>query len=397
MMKRLWAMLAAFLLLSGSALASTPIASYTLPAGAEVLHLWDSGAWQAPEGLEGMYTLMQIAEGNVYLVRMPNGRAMVSVSSTETPGGRTAQEMLELWPQIAANIAREGVAVDAGENCASVENLYGFDALHIETDITVGEWGQGLSLDAEGIAFLRDRELLEVWAVAPAKETYAQDETAAGELAADVAAMEMFMQSLNFTDLEELSVEGEAYIDPEGRFAVVIPAGSTVITASTPQADVDAARQTYLSAHKEGADKLFDEYMRDIETQNVTVFISPNQNLVAEVSASREETFLDMTADQLAQLSPVIERSLADRFDIAVLLSNQQRLTISGHKHAWLACWLRSGEVDTQLDILAAVLDDAWLYEVDLFTHNGDQTQRTLWNTMITQTMRYTPLQNALD
>ena len=70
---------------------------------------------------------------------------------------------------------------------------------------------------------------------------------------------------------------------------------------------------------------------------------------------------------------------------------------ISGEKHAWLTYWLRSGEADVQLDVLAAVLDDAWLYEVDLFAHDGNQEQRMLWYTLITQTMRYTPLQNALD
>jgi hypothetical protein len=58
---------------------------------------------------------------------------------------------------------------------------------------------------------------------------------------------------------------------------------------------------------------------------------------------------------------------------------------------------MRSGDADVQLDVLAAVLEDAWLYEVDLYTNNGNQEQRMLWHSFITQTLRYTPLVNALD
>ena len=400
-MKRFFAALLALCLLCGSALAegvsSAPIATYTLPRGAEAVHLWESGVWDIPEGLEEMYRLMQTAElyGDVYLVRMPYGRAMVSVSCMRPDNLRTAEELKALWPQIAQGIAQEGVSVNADESCATVETLYGFEALHIQTTIGLGEPGTGVQLDAEGMAFMRGEELLEVWAVAPVEGSYTDAQTAE-ELAADRTDMGAFMQSLSFTDLESMAVKGVPYMDPDGRFALVLPTGCTVITRSSTQEEVDKARQTYLDAHGEGAETFFDEYMTDVTEQHVTLVISEDHQLVAQFFASQEENFRDITADQLAQLAQPIQQTLSEKFDAALLLSAEEQSVISGKRHAWLGYWLRAGEMDVQLDVLAAVLDNAWLYEVDLYTHGNDQQQRSLWYTLITQTMQYTPLTNAL-
>ena len=400
-MKRFFAALLALCLLCGSALAegvsSAPIATYTLPRGAEAVHLWESGVWDIPEGLEEMYRLMQTAElyGDVYLVRMPYGRAMVSVSCMRPDNLRTAEELKALWPQIAQGIAQEGVSVNADERCATVETLYGFETLHIQTTIGLGEPGTGMQLDAEGMAFMRGEELLEVWAVAPVEGSYTDAQTAE-ELAADRTDMGAFMQSLSFTDLESMAVKGVPYTDPDGRFALVLPTGCTVITRSSTQEEVDKARQTYLDAHGEGAETFFDEYMTDVTEQHVTLVISEDQQLVAQFFASQEENFRDITADQLAQLAQPIQQTLSEKFDAALLLSAEEQSIISGKRHAWLGYWLRAGEMDVQLDVLAAVLDNAWLYEEDLYTHGNDQQQRSLWYTLITQTMQYTPLTNAL-
>jgi len=400
-MKRFFAALLALMMLWGGALAegvsSAPIATYTLPRGAEAVHLWESGVWEIPEGLEEMYRLLQTAElyGDVYLVRMPYGRAMVSVSCMRPDNLRTAEELKALWPQIAQGIAQEGVSVNADESCATVETLYGFEALHIQTTIGLGEPGTGMQLDAEGMAFMRGEELLEVWAVAPVEGSYTDAQTAE-ELAADRTDMGAFMQSLSFTDLESMAVKGVPYTDPDGRFALVLPTGCTVITRSSTQEEVDKARQTYLDAHGEGAETFFDEYMTDVTEQHVTLVISEDHQLVAQFFASQEENFRDITADQLAQLAQPIQQTLSEKFDAALLLSAEEQSIISGKRHAWLGYWLRAGEMDVQLDVLAAVLDNAWLYEVDLYTHGNDQQQRSLWYTLITQTMQYTPLTNAL-
>ena len=400
-MKRFLALLAALLMLISAAsaqeISSTPIAAYALPSGAQAVHLWESSVWEVPEGLEEMYRVMQNATmyGDVYLVRMPHGRAMVSDSCMRPDNLRTAEELKMLWPQIAQGIAQEGVSVNADESCATVETLYGFETLHIQTTIGLGEPGTGMQLDAEGMAFMRGEELLEVWALAPVEGSYTDAQTAE-ELAADRTDMGAFMQSLSFTDLESMAVKGVPYTDPDGRFALVLPTGCTVITRSSTQEEVDKARQTYLDAHGEGAETFFDEYMTDVTEQHVTLVISEDQQLVAQFFASQEENFRDITADQLAQLAQPIQQTLSEKFDAALLLSAEEQSIISGKRHAWLGYWLRAGEMDVQLDVLAAVLDNAWLYEVDLYTHGNDQQQRSLWYTLITQTMQYTPLTNAL-
>ncbi len=402
-MKRFWALLAALLMLISAAsaqeISSTPIAAYALPSGAQAVHLWESGVWEVPEGLEEMYRVMQNATmyGDVYLVRMGNGRALVSVSCMQPKTLRTAEELHAMWPQIAMNIAKEGVTVNADESCAKVETLYGYEALHIQTTIGLGEMGAGMQLDAEGIAFARGNELLEVWAVIPAEGSYPADETAARELEEDRADLTSFMQSLNFNDLASMSVEGVAYVDPDGRFGLVIPKDSTVLTVHSTQQEIAAAREAYLAAHPEGAERFFDEYISDVTTQHVTVVITQDQQGVAEIFASQEENFRGATVEQLASLAQPIGQSLAGKFDVAMLLSNSETTVISGKEHAWLGYWLRSGEADVQLDVMASVLDDAWLYEVDIFTHEGDQNMRALLLTLVSQTMQYNPLTNALE
>ncbi|MBR6572017.1 MAG: hypothetical protein IKK75_16340 [Clostridia bacterium] len=399
-MKRMLALLLALVMMLGCAQAETiqteSIATYILPTGAEALHVWNTAVWDAPEGLEEMYGLMVTAEyqDDLYLARMKNGMALVSVSCMKPRMERTTEELLAMWPEIAQSIAREGVAVDADESCAVVETVFGHEALHIRTTI----WLENeMELSAEGVAFFRGGELMEVWAVAPVEGSYAQDEQAAQQLASDRKDMVSFWQSLDFDDEGALTVNAQPFVDPDGRFLLAVPAGCAILNRHSAQEQIDQAREYYVAAHPEGADKLFDEYMKDITEQNVTVFISDDQQVVAEIFASREEAFAGMTADQLKLLAQPIRESLAERFDVAMLLDAEERAVVNGHEHAWLDYWLRSGETDVQLDVIAAVLDDAWLYEIDIYTHDGNQELRTLWYMYITQSILYTPLENALE
>ena len=397
-MKRFLALLAALVMLAGVAFAqdvsAAPIASYVLPVGAEALHLRDTTLWDIPEGLELMYALMQHADpnGNVYLARMANGRALVSVACSTPKTRHTAQELKEMWLDIAKTIAAQGVTLEGGDECAVVEECFGFEALRIKTTIWLAN---DIALNAVGTAFYRGDELLEVWAVAPVAGTYTGEEEA--EWQKDCADMVAFLDSLNFVNNESDKMEGVAYFDPDGRFALLIPKDCTVITRHSTQQEVEAARAAYVAAHEDGAQKMFDEYMENVTDENVVLLIAGDQSAVVEVFASQTEDFRDVTPDQLRQLAVPIRQSLAERFDIALLLSADQRAVISGKEHAHLTYWLRSGEVNTQLDILAAVLDDAWLYEVDLYVHDGDQNVRSLWQRYLVQSTVYTPLVNALD
>ena len=273
---------------------------------------------------------------------------------------------------------------------------FGFEALEITVTLEAPYTGE--VYDAEGVVFWRGKELLEVWAICPAADTYAQDEAAAAELASDRADMEAFVGSLNFSaEQSSEAVRGVTFTDPDGRFSVMVPADCTILTQHSGQQEIDRAREAYLAAHPDGGEGLFNEYLSDIGEQQVVVFISADQQLVAEVFAAQEEDFRDVTPDQLRTLANPIAQSLADRFDVALLLDDSETVSLSGHDHAALTYWVREGDANVQLDVLAAVLDDAWLYEVDLYTHNGEQDIRSLWSLFIRYTIDYTPLVNGVE
>ena len=404
-MKRILALVLALVLLCGCALADSSrpasIATYTLPVGSEAVHLMDADAWDVPEGLEVMYAMMKNADptGNIYLTRMKHGRALVSVACSTPKNIPDMQQLQAMWyDSISQTIADEEnvMSVYCAEDSAKLTERFGFEALQINT--TLEESAFGMAYEAEGIAFVRGKELLEIWAVAPAAEAYAQDEAAAKELASDRADMEMFLKSLNFSaEQSSQAVRGVTFFDPEGRFNVMLPADCTILTQHSGQQEIDRAREAYLAAHPDGGEGLFNEYLKDIEEQQVVVFISADQQLAAEIFAAQEEDFRDVTVEQLRQLANPIARSLAERFDVALLLDDSETVTLDGHDHAALTYWVREGDANVQLDVLASVLDDAWLYEVDIYTHNGDQDLRSLWSLFIRYTIKYTPLVNALD
>ena len=404
-MKRFCALVLALVMFCGCALADSSrpasIATYTLPAGAEAVHLMDADAWDVPEGLEVMYAMMKNADptGNIYLTRMKHGRALVSVACSEPESIPDLQQLLAMWyDTIAQTIADEEnvMSVYCAEDSAKLTERFGFEALQINTILE--ESAFGMAYEAEGIAFCRGKELLEIWAVSPVENAYEQDETAARELESDRADMQTFLKSLNFSaEQSSEAVRGVTFFDPEGRFNVMVPADCTILTQHSGQQEIDRAREAYAAAHPDGGNGLFDEYLSDVKDQQVVLFISADQQLVAEVFASQVEDFRDITTDQLRMLANPIAQSLADRFDVALLLDDSETVRLSGHDHAALTYWVREGAANVQLDILAAVLDDAWLYEVDLYTHEGDQDIRSLWSLFIRHSISYTPLVNALE
>ena len=205
------------------------------------------------------------------------------------------------------------------------------------------------------------------------------------------------MDSLSFANLTSMAVEGVPFSDPDGRFSLVIPAGSTVLTADSAQEEINQARTAYLAANETGADKLFDDCLNNALTENSVVILAQDQQVIIEISALPDAAPGKLTPDQMAELAEPIREMLSESYDAVLLLNTKDRALISGREHSWLTYWLRSGEADAQLDVIAAVLDDNWLYEVDIYTHNGNQAQRMLWHAFITQTLHYTPLQNALD
>lgn len=396
-MRRLIAVLLALLMISSWAFASqdAPIASYGLPEGAEVFYLTQASEMPVPQGLEGMYALMGRAaqRGDVYLIRMGAGRALASVSCTPVYNDVTAQDMLALWPQIALGIEAEGADVDESATEAAVETLCGIEMLHVTTRIGV----DGLWMEAEAMAFCRDQELTECWALCPENGLYAGDTAESSELSRDRRDLKLFMDSLSFPETWDEMPMGVPYTDRDGRFVMAIPDDAVVIDIHSTEDEVAAARARYIECNPEGAAHAFDDFMQDVkEERNVLIFTADMQGVI-QIFASQEEDFRGATPEQLCMLAGAIERTLGERFDLAACLANDERVEISGLEHALLGYWIRSGELDLMLDIMASVIEDDWLYEVDIYASEGNQNMRTVLHSFVRQTMIYTPPQNGLS
>lgn len=364
-------------------------AAYQLPQGSQACYITDSGSLEPPEGLEPMYALMSTAAArtDVYLMRMPHGRALVSVGCSQIANPLTAEELLERWPRIAQNIGREAAWVNDDPSCASVKNRYGFDLLQIHTSLTLSA-EETLYLRAEGFAFCRGNELLEVWAVYPEEPVYLYNETAAQELKQDREALEAFLNSLDFSAQGE-AIETAAYADPDGRFVMQRIRDSVVITGKTPMDEVSAARERFVAANEEGAANVFDQMMIEVYENQVTLILTADMKGAVQVFCSREEEFAGATPQMLQKLAEPIRQSLADRYGIAIALGADGLTTISQREHAFLGYWLRSGECDVQLDVLGCVIGEDWLCEVDIYIVDGDQELRSKLHSLVAQTLCY--------
>ena len=391
MPKRLLALLLCFLMFVPSSLAQEgSFATYQLPQGAQACYITQAQEFDVPEGLEPMYNLMQHAtlQGDIYLMRMPNGRAMASVGCSPVETEMTAEELLALWPEIALNIGREVEWINDDPACASVENRFGFDLLHIQTQLSAGR-DTTLLLDAEAFAFCHEGAMIEIWTLQPAEPIHLYEAEDAQELADDKAALVQFLSSLDFSG-QIPALQSEAYTDPDGRFTMQVLTGSVIITADTPLEEVSAARERFVSANEAGADNAFDQMMTDVYENQVTLILTEDMKGAMEIFCSQEESFAGATPDQLVKLAEPIRKSLNERFGLAVTLEADNRVTVSRMEHAALCYWLRSDKCNLQLDVLACVTGENWLCEVDMFTVDGEQTMRSILHSLVAQTLRYT-------
>ena len=371
------------------------IASYVMPEGAQLFYLPMGEAPEAVEGLEPMYELMMDATlaGNVYLLQMPGGHALASVSCIPVKRGFTAQELLDLWPQIAQEISLDVVWVDGSEACAAVETLRGIEKLRIRTEIVVGEESAPIRLSAEALAFCQDQAITEIWLVHPLEEGFAGDQEM---LKADVQALEEFKSSLTFPGGDVQLLSGVPYQDQQGRFEMIMPADGVVIDASTADEAIEETRSRFVQANPEGAERIFERLLGYVyETDSVLIFTGDMQGVI-EVSATRMEELSGMKPDQLSMMAEAIEESMAQEYDLAVLMTVGERMWISNQEHALLGYWLRAGETDMQLDLMICVCD-GWLYEVDVYAAEGDQEVRGTLHAYASQSMVYTPPVNALE
>lgn len=390
-MKRLLWLLAALCLMIFPALAQAEgsICSYTVAQGAEICTIHEADGLSVPQGLEGMYALMRTANSfsDVYLIRMPNGRALASVSCTTLSEPCGARELLALWPRIAEAIGREAAYVDGDAACAEVRSFNGFDALCIDTSIVVGEESMAL-LDARGRVFCRGNDLMEIWTVAPADPIYLFDDEAAAELESDRSDLDDFLDSLDFSeaggepdgadesaeagDEWQASIDSVLYADPDGHFTVEVPLGCTILNASSAEADIAAARESYVAANPDGAGAAFDSYLADITDERATLILTEDMRFAAELFCEEAPEFQGMTPRAFLSLAEPVRQGIEEKFGGAEIAGDGALLTFAGVQHARLTYRVRADAFDLTLHVMAAMTDEVWLREVDFYIHDGE-------------------------
>ena len=102
MMKRWFALLLAGLLMATPAVLAEEedgagFGTFFQPEGVELCEVEDAGSLSVPDGLSGLYALMQDCNpfASAYVFRMPKGRALMSVACTTIGNPKTALELLE--------------------------------------------------------------------------------------------------------------------------------------------------------------------------------------------------------------------------------------------------------------------------------------------------------------
>jgi len=115
------------------------------------------------------------------------------------------------------------------------------------------------------------------------------------------------------------------------------------------------------------------------------------------VTATPEQCLAGVQPEGLDSLAPVLKATLALDYDLAALTESDQRAAISQLEHAMMGYWLRMGEMDLQLDVAICIHPENWMYEVDIYTVEGDQQLRSELHAFVKQTLAYTPPVNALD
>ena len=175
-------------------------ATCRIPDGAEFVYLSEASSLEAPEGLEKMYEFMMDANelSDVYIIRMPNGRALASISCTSGVEPGTAQDLRELWPKVTESIVENVYYVTKREDCVSVEMAFGYEALVIHTNIAPILWNEDMLLKAYSVAFYNGTDFIEIWALYPVDSVYLYDPQATAELQSDLEALDAFMDSLSF-------------------------------------------------------------------------------------------------------------------------------------------------------------------------------------------------------
>jgi len=156
---------------------------------------------EAPQGMEALYGWMEKARdgSDARLFHMPNGRVLISCGRSEVGVDISPGELVQLWPEIAAKLAKEAQYVDTGADSASTQVLAGREWLYIHTKAVLdGE--KMLSVELECHAICQEGFIVEIWRAWPSAATYKYDDGAAAELRADLGAAAEWLEGVSLPE-----------------------------------------------------------------------------------------------------------------------------------------------------------------------------------------------------
>ena len=349
--------------------------TYVQPEGVTVCAQEDLRYFDAPVGLEEMYGLMRSgsARADVYLFLMPNGLGLVSVARADSGG--SVQALLDAWPAIQEALGREENVVKAEEARITEERAFGYDAVRISAALSLSGAAPMLA-QAEGVAFFRDSDSLEIWTLFPDAAFCQSNGISLEKLEADRSAMKQLMASFDFggASADEPAVQENVpmedavtYRDPDGAFSLTIPQTTTVITQATDAATVAACRAEYADG-SQGDGRVFDQWVQDVAESDCTLMLLPEAGLAWQIFCEDDEAFRNATLNSYYQLAKPVCDSLEERFGSAFLLNDNGSAVLSGLKHAKLTFWLRADQTDAVLEVYAITDESGLLRELDLYT-----------------------------
>lgn len=415
---RFLALLTAVLLVFAPvAQATSHIAYFHQPEGSAMYALAEMGAAVAPQGLEDLYALFSQGnpEATVYVFRMPNGRALLSISCLETQAS-TTDALYEKRDTLAAGLQASLADVLAASPSFQMEEIYGQQALVASMSLQL----ESGTVDAQVAVFYRSGDLLEVWTACPSASRYLFDMEAAQELKSDLTALEELETSLDFSlpeDTEPAPADAddslESVLDlinnkentiaqPEsapymtvtaddGLFSMKVPLDTVLVHAGSDEAAIARARKLF--ADIEGGEECFDLWMQDIQDVNGWLLISREYGVAAQVFVSEAGDFANMTASMLMQLEQPILQVMQESYDKAGVADDASTVEIDGKEHAWLTYDLYKGDMNL-LTFVLATADETYLYELDVYTLiNEDSHQEALIEiiTMMLESLDYLP------
>ena len=358
-MKKVISLLLCLCVLLTAALAQ---AEFVLPEGCKEF-MAGSTVEPIPEGLAPMYALMSLesysSRDSVEVIRMKNGRVLVSFALDIASKEYTPEELQSYAGAIAQRIAGETAWADGAAAEAEISTLFQTPCLSMTTNLAAAGETDQLLITAKGWLIPVDSLLLEVWMVSPAQPVYVYDEQAAKELEEDLSDAENLLANMTLADFgivpeseaensissqdiitmtpstADLTVElpeTVTYTDPNGIFTMDLPVGSIVLDSSSTPEDFTAARAAYVAAHPAGGDTVFTNISVDVEEGEGVLILTPDYQASLEVYlVNWDVSWADLDTAYLAYLTnPTILSRMGEAYGFAEQIISLEEETVNG-------------------------------------------------------------------